>query len=134
MSSISYRFLLPILISLLLLIVTPSCFGASVAGLERRAATPSLSGGQVVFGAGTYPRATRLADSSLLGAYTAVQDGYHVLKVVISHDNGASWQAQGEVARGVGDVDNPFLLQLSSGMLSSSSLSTNGCSCAFFYI
>lgn len=83
--------------------------------MPRAGATPSLSGGAVVFGAGTYPRATRLADGSLVGAYTAKDGAENVIRTVISRDQGASWTALGEVTRGVGDIDNPFVLQLQSG-------------------
>ena len=78
-------------------------------------ATPTLQGNAVVFGPGTYPRATRLADGTLLGAYTVVENGENVIRTVLSRDEGASWAAQGEVTRGVGDIDNPFVLQLTSG-------------------
>ena len=68
-------------------------------------------------GSGTYPRATRLHDGSILGVYTAFQSGNNVLLTVKSTNNGASWSAVGEITRGASnanDIDNPFVLQLPS--------------------
>lgn len=77
--------------------------------------TPVLSGGAVTFGPGTYPRATRLSNGNLLGAYTTVINGTNFLRTVLSTNNGQSWSAQGEITSGVGDIDNPFLIQLANG-------------------
>lgn len=77
----------------------------------------TLAGSPVVFGAGTYPRATRLSDGSLLGVYTAFSGGNNVITTTMSTDNGASWQTLGEVASGpsdANDIDNPYVLQLPS--------------------
>lgn len=68
-------------------------------------------------GAGTYPRSTRLNDGSLLGVYTAFEGTQNVIKTTRSTDNGNSWNAYSEVTRGVGDIDNGFLLQLSNGRI-----------------
>jgi hypothetical protein len=79
---------------------------------------PALSGAPAVFGAGTYPRATRLQDGSLLGGYTSTTGTNpvtNIINVVRSTDGGATWAHWGEVTRGVGDIDNPFPLQLPSG-------------------
>ncbi|KZV87662.1 hypothetical protein EXIGLDRAFT_651981, partial [Exidia glandulosa HHB12029] len=82
---------------------------------KRAGVAPALSGNAVTFGAGTYPRATRLSNGNLLGAYTSTSNGENIINIVISTNNGASWQAQGVATRGVGDIDNPFPIQLSSG-------------------
>ena len=67
-----------------------------VAGASAQA--PVKDGDAVVFGKdGTYPRAVRLADNSLLGVYTASGGGNHTLTTVKSTDNGASWSPLGEV-------------------------------------
>ncbi|KAL9004110.1 MAG: hypothetical protein Q9188_003054 [Gyalolechia gomerana] len=85
--------------------------------LSRAAIKPTLTGSPVVFGAGTYPRATRLRDGSILGVYTGFQSGNNVLQTVTSTNNGASWGPLGEVTRGpsnANDIDNAFLIQLPS--------------------
>lgn len=76
---------------------------------------PSIIGSPAVFGAGTYPRATRLADGSLLGVYTATSNGNNVITTTHSVDQGSTWNKLGTVTNGVGDIDNPFLLQLPDG-------------------
>lgn len=95
---------------------------SNFAAPTRAAPTPlsttkrnTLSGSPVVFGAGTYPRATRLSDGSLLGVYTAFSGGNNVITTTRSTDNGASWQTFGEVTSGpsnANDIDNPYVLQL----------------------
>jgi len=92
---------------------------ATASPLSKRAGvTPSLPSSAVGFGpAGTYPRATHLADGSLLGVYSSSDGDDKVQNVVISYDNGATWSARGEITRGVGDVGNPFVLQLSTGRI-----------------
>lgn len=85
--------------------------------LSRAAIKPTLTGSPIVVGAGTYPRATRLRDGSILGVYTAFQSGNNVLLTVTSTNNGASWSPLGEISRGpsnANDIDNPFVLQLPS--------------------
>ncbi|KAL8941403.1 MAG: hypothetical protein Q9211_001844 [Gyalolechia sp. 1 TL-2023] len=84
---------------------------------SRAVIKPTLAGSPVVFGAGTYPRATRLRDGTILGVYTGFQSGNTVLQTVISTNNGATWSPLGEVGRGpsnANDIDNPFLIQLPS--------------------
>ena len=69
-------------------------------------------------GTGTYPRANFLKDGSILGAYTAFENGNNVIRTVRSTNGGVSWQALGTVAQGpsnANDIDNPYVLQLPSG-------------------
>jgi hypothetical protein len=66
-------------------------------------------------GPGTYPRATRLQDGSILGVHTTFQNGANIIVATRSLDQGVSWNPVGEVTRGVGDIDNPFAVQLPSG-------------------
>ncbi|KAK7968105.1 BNR/Asp-box repeat domain protein [Apiospora aurea] len=61
---------------------------------------------------GTYPRVTTIGDGSLLMAYTEITGSEHVLHVLRSTDRGESFTPYGEIARGSGDVDNPFLHQV----------------------
>ena len=71
-------------------------------------------------GTGTYPRANKLADGSILGVYTAFSGGDNVITTAKSTDNGASWQRLGEVTRGASnanDIDNPYVLQLPTGRI-----------------
>ncbi|KAF2998208.1 hypothetical protein E8E13_004960 [Curvularia kusanoi] len=85
------------------------------------AVAPSKVGDAVVLGAGgTYPRATKLADGTLVGAYTNTQGDNTTILTVRSADNGASWQRLGTVDTGpkaTKDVDNPFVHQLPDGKL-----------------
>lgn len=85
------------------------------------AAAPSKVGDAVVFGrAGTYPRATKLTDGSLVGAYTNTQGDNTTILTVRSADNGASWQVQSTVDSGpkaTKDVDNPYVHELPDGKL-----------------
>ncbi|KAH8760064.1 Sialidase [Hyaloscypha sp. PMI_1271] len=77
-------------------------------------------------GHGTYPRATKLRNGLLLGVYTAFENGENVIVTTncpaLNNGLGCSilddnlvWERLGEVTRGIGDVDNPFLLQLENG-------------------
>lgn len=68
-------------------------------------------------GPGTYPRATRLQDGSILGVNTAFQNGANIIVATRSLDQGVTWTPVGEVTRGVGDIDNPFAVQLPSGKI-----------------
>ncbi|PSN72250.1 neuraminidase, partial [Corynespora cassiicola Philippines] len=85
------------------------------------AAAPSKSGDAVVFGeGGTYPRATRLSDGSLLGVYTHFASGNSTITTVKSTDNGASWTPLGIVDTGPSaskDIDNGYVHQLPSGKI-----------------
>jgi photosystem II stability/assembly factor-like uncharacterized protein len=82
---------------------------------------PSKIGDAVVFGeGGTYPRATKLADGSLFGAYTNTQGDNTTILTVHSTDGGASWQVKGTVDTGskaTKDVDNPYVHELPDGKL-----------------
>ncbi|KAL9021762.1 MAG: hypothetical protein Q9185_000996 [Variospora sp. 1 TL-2023] len=83
--------------------------------LSRALIKPTLTGDPVSLGSGTYPRATRLRDSSIIGVYTAFQSGSSVLLTATSTNNGASWSPLGEVTRGpsnANDIDNTYLIQL----------------------
>ncbi|KAI1464910.1 glycoside hydrolase family 93 protein [Daldinia caldariorum] len=64
---------------------------------------------------GTYPRLCRLADGGLLCLTTGFQGPgrrEHVLQVSRSVDGGRTFSPHGEVARGVGDIDNGFLIEV----------------------
>ncbi|KAI0892408.1 glycoside hydrolase family 93 protein [Annulohypoxylon nitens] len=64
---------------------------------------------------GTYPRLTRLADSSLLCVTTGFQGPggrEHVLQVSRSVDGGSTFVPHGEIARGTGDIDNAFMIEV----------------------
>ena len=63
----------------------------SVALSKRYPAVPKLVGAPVVIGAGTYPRANKLSDGSILGAYTAFEGGNNVIRIVLSTDNAQTW-------------------------------------------
>ncbi|KAH7102278.1 Sialidase [Auriculariales sp. MPI-PUGE-AT-0066] len=68
---------------------------------------------------GTYPRAIRLQDGSLLAtlsyATPGALAGYQVIATVTSHDEGNTWQDYGVVIDQPGDNWNQFLLQLPDG-------------------
>ena len=103
-------------LSLLLCTLNLQALAAPVPGSNSKSST--LSGSPVVFGAGTYPRANRLSDGSLLGVYTKFTGGNNVITTTKSTDNGASWQDLGAVASGpsnANDIDNPYVLQLPTG-------------------
>ena len=103
---------------LLFLFLTCSAAPIEAAAVTRSAVTPNLSGGAVVFGSGTYPRANGLSDGSILGVYTAFSSGNNIITTIRSTDGGASWQAWGTVDSGpsnANDIDNPYVLQLPSG-------------------
>ena len=104
----------------LLLLFCSVCSAAPVESYltKRSITTPRLLNNAVVFGPGTYPRASRLSDDSILGAYTAFSDGNNVITTVHSTDGGASWQPWGVVTQGpsnANNIDNPYVLQLPSG-------------------
>ncbi|KAJ8114100.1 hypothetical protein OPT61_g3934 [Boeremia exigua] len=85
------------------------------------AVSPSKVGDAVVFGrGGTYPRATKLANGSIVGAYTSIQGDNTTILTVRSTDNGVSWQLLGSVDTGpkaTKDVDNPYVHELPDGKL-----------------
>ncbi|KAL9107002.1 MAG: hypothetical protein Q9227_008038 [Pyrenula ochraceoflavens] len=106
------------LLSLLALLLTTHLCTSTP--LSRRAGVvPTLSGTPASMGPGTYPRATRLQDNSILGTFAEHNaDGESIITVVRSTDNGGTWSHMGEVTRNdtaTHDIDNPYLLQLSSG-------------------
>ena len=77
---------------------------------------PQISVGEAhSMGTGTYPRVTRLADGSLLGALSFGDNGDQVISTVTSIDGGVTWTPLGEVTRGQGDISNQYPLQLPSG-------------------
>jgi hypothetical protein len=49
-------------------------------------------------GRGTYPRATRLHDGSILGTYTAFNSGKSIIATTKSIDDGLRWTPFGEVS------------------------------------
>ena len=80
-----------LVIVLSLVLFSWSCWSApiSTATTKRGAVLPNLAGSPVIFGQGTYPRANSLSDPSLpagsiIGAYTAFNDGDNVLEIVMS--------------------------------------------------
>lgn len=82
---------------------------------KRSAGVPNMAGAPVVFGAGTYPRANKLSDGTIIGVYTAFEGGNTVVRTVLSGPDGESWAAQGEVTSAptnANDLDNPYVLQL----------------------
>lgn len=70
-----------------------------------------------VIGDGTYPRATRLQDGSILGVHTAFQGGANIISATRSLDHGVTWTPVSEITRGIGDIDNAFPVQLPSGKI-----------------
>ena len=84
---------------------------------KRTGLVPSLNGAPVFFGGGTYPRATRLANGALLGTFTSYSSGQNIINTCLSTNGGASWTQLGVVTSGVGDIDNPYLLQLPTGRI-----------------
>jgi hypothetical protein len=109
--------------------------------LSTRAMHPVLTSRQDLMGEGTYPRATRLKDGWILGVHTSFQGDLNIIITVRSVDNGAAWSPVSEVClalsflqlqqcvvrqnhssgqqltRRVGDIDNPFILQLPNGRI-----------------
>jgi hypothetical protein len=78
----------------------------------------SKSGEAVAIGPGTYPRATKLSDGTLFGAYTDTAGDNTTIISTHSRDNGASWEPLGQVDTGpkaTRDVDNPFIHELPNG-------------------
>ncbi|KAI8956509.1 glycoside hydrolase family 93 protein [Daldinia sp. FL1419] len=68
---------------------------------------------------GTYPRLCRLADGGLLCLTTGFQGPgrrEHVLQVSRSVDGGRTFSPHGEVTRGIGDIDNGFLIEVPSSV------------------
>ncbi|KAI0475317.1 glycoside hydrolase family 93 protein [Xylariaceae sp. FL0804] len=106
----------------------PGAGPSAYPGAAAAATAPSSSGGgggggrwavspeeHALHRGGTYPRLCRLSDGSLLCVSTGFEGPVHVLQVSRSTDNGRTFSPRGEVARGAGDVDNGFLLELPPG-------------------
>jgi hypothetical protein len=101
-----------------------SCLPADSNGLEvtsRAAAAsvvPHVSSTVVTLGSGAYPRILHLSDGSILASFTHVQSGNNILTVTRSTDGGNTFSSWGTVATmpsNTTDLDNAFLIQLSSG-------------------
>jgi Neuraminidase (sialidase) len=99
------------------LVFTPSL----ASSMDKRTGTTArLSGGQIVMGAGTYPRANFLHDGSIIGAYTAFANDNKIITAVHSTDGGNSWNEIGIVAQAdasTHDLDNAYPFQLPSGRI-----------------
>lgn len=63
---------------------------------------------------GTYPRLCRLSDGTILASFTRIDGNVHMLIVSSSTDNGRTFQEIGEIARAAGDIDNAYLVEVSS--------------------
>ncbi|KAH8692200.1 Sialidase [Talaromyces proteolyticus] len=104
-------------LSAAVLLFTPSL----TSSIDKRAGTTArLSGGQIVMGAGTYPRANFLQDGSIIGAYTASVNNNMIITAVHSTDGGNTWNEIGTVAQAdasTHDLDNPYPFQLPSGRI-----------------
>ncbi|KAL9107678.1 MAG: hypothetical protein Q9227_007485 [Pyrenula ochraceoflavens] len=101
-------------LAFLLLAHTSSAFPLS----RRAGLRPTLSGGPSIMGSGTYPRANKLNDGSLIGTFTSFESGQTVITIVRSTNSGGSWTKIGEASRAdtaTHDTDNPYILQLPSG-------------------
>lgn len=61
---------------------------------------------------GTYPRLAKLADGSILSAFTRFEGKTRVLHIARSTDGGYRFDDFSEVSRGDGDVDNMYLLEI----------------------
>ena len=83
-----------LLSTVLLLLSLCSATPIVSSSIETRAGIATLEGNPVVFGAGTYPRANRLSDGSIIGAYTAFNGGYNIIEVVRSTDGGQTQVSQ----------------------------------------
>ncbi|KAH8895854.1 neuraminidase, partial [Thozetella sp. PMI_491] len=73
-----------------------------------------------LIGSGTYPRATKLSDGSVLSCYTAFQDGNTLLKIAKSVNGGWDWTQVGTVAiapTNTRDQDNCYIHQLPGGRI-----------------
>lgn len=69
---------------------------------------------------GTYMRATRAKNGSIIGVYEAPDGPNAVIRVVESTDTGVSWKSIGTVTSVLAEkhsISNPFVLQLPSGRL-----------------
>lgn len=105
-------------------LIASTIHGSAAHPLQARSTAtgvvPVLSGGQNPIGAGTWPRANRLADGSIIVAYTAFADGDSIITFARSTDQGVTWTQIGTAARGptaTTDIDNPYVLQLPTGRI-----------------
>lgn len=94
---------------------------SAILAFSVSAQAPVKDGAAVVFGkSGTYPRAVRLADRSLLGVYTQDVGSNRTLTTVRSTNNGASWEPLGTIDRApkaTRDLDNPYVHQMPNGQI-----------------
>lgn len=74
---------------------------------------------------GTYPRLCRLSDGTLLCVVTRMLKGLHALQVSRSTDSGRTFHPYSEIARGAGDIDNGFLLEVPAGAAGSAGAGGN---------
>ena len=74
-----------------LFFTSSSAAPTGVALSQQYPAVPKLLGAPVFIGAGTYPRANKLSDGSILAAYTAFEGGNNIIRIVLSTDNGQTW-------------------------------------------
>lgn len=86
-----YQALSPVLTLIILSLSLCSAIPVRSAAVEKRSGVPTLMGGPVNFGAGTYPRTNQLSDGSIIGVYTAFSGGYSTIEVVRSTDGGQSY-------------------------------------------
>ena len=106
----------------LLLLASFTCTSQCVA-LSRGAELLQASPGDVhrtVDVHGTYMRATRAKDGSIIGVYEAADGANDVIRAVKSTNDGLSWKAIGTVANVLAEehsIANPFVLQLPNGRL-----------------
>ncbi len=80
----------------------------------------SRDGDPGLIGSGTYPRATKLHDGSLLSCYTSFQDGNTILRTARSTIGGWDWTQIGSIASAptmTRDLDNCFPHQLPNGRI-----------------
>ncbi|RDW87965.1 hypothetical protein BP5796_03659 [Coleophoma crateriformis] len=115
MSKLHFRFLPVLLLLFCARLAFASPLLASHRNLRRAGNDPTVSGAAVSMNGGTYPRATRLADGSILAAHTVISGDENIISILRSTNNGDSWDDWGTVEQGIGDIDNPFLVQLPSG-------------------
>ena len=109
------------LAALLLLVIVRFSDAAPLEGrgVDTRV-IPNMPGGLRSIAPGTYPRANRLADNSIILSYTAFKDGNSIITVARSTDEGVTWTTLGTVISGsmaTRDIDNPYVLQLPTGRI-----------------
>lgn len=65
-------------------------------GSGSGSAVPTLVGNENFMADGTYLRATRLGDGSILSVHTSFSNGVNIIATQSSHDDGVTWQDLGE--------------------------------------